>query len=84
MKNKKRRIISFSLAFVLATVITSDTYKEQKDRIFFIEEIDNPHYIGSCYDGNAYLGTEVEIKKLIESGMEGIFIIDERNEKEQI
>lgn len=82
MKKRKHRILAFSLAFVLATTLTGDTSKNRKDRIFIVEEIDNPHYIGSCYEGNVFIGTESEIKKLMSQGVEGIFVIDERNSKD--
>lgn len=82
MKKSKKRILAYSLAFVLATSLTSDIHQDQKDRIFIIEEIDNPHYIGSCLEGNVFIGTKKEIKKLMDQGIEGIFVIDERNDSD--
>lgn len=82
MKKNKKRILAFSLAFVLATSLTGDTSRNAKDRIFIVEEIDNPHYIGSCYEGNVFIGSKREIEKLINQGIEGIFVIDERNDKD--
>ena len=40
MKKTKKRILAFSLAFVLATSLTGDTKTSQEDRIFIIEEIE--------------------------------------------
>lgn len=82
MKKNKKRILAYSLAFVLATSLTSDTYRKAEDRIFIVEEIDNPHYIGSCFEGNVFIGTENEMKALMKKGVEGIFVIDERNDKD--
>lgn len=82
MKKTKKRILAFSLAFVLATSLTGDTKTSQEDRIFIIEEIDNPNYIGSCFEGNVFLGSKREMKRLIDQGIEGIFVIDERNDKD--
>lgn len=82
MKKTKKRILAFSLAFVLATSLTGDTSRNAKDRIFIVEEIDNPHYIGSCYEGNVFIGSKREMEKLINQGIEGIFVIDERNDKD--
>ena len=82
MKNTKKRILAFSLAFILATSLTSDVPINEEDRIFIVEEIDNPHYIGSCFEGNVFIGTKREMKKLIDQGVEGIFVVDERNDKD--
>ena len=82
MKKTKKRILAFSLAFVLATSLTGDTKTSQEDRIFIIEEIDNPNYIGSCFEGNVFFGSKREMKRLIDQGIEGIFVIDERNDKD--
>ena len=82
MKKNKKRILAYSLAFVLATSLTGDTSMNTKDRIFIVEEIDNPHYIGSCFEGNVFFGTKKEIQALINQGIEGIFVIDERNSKD--
>lgn len=82
MKNKKRRLIALSLSFVLATTIINDKVKGKTSNIYIDEEIDNPYYIGSCITGDVYLASKEEIKVLEESGIEGIFIIDERNDKE--
>ncbi len=82
MKKSNKRILAFSLAFVLATSITSDKNYTYKDRTYIVEEIDNPHYIGTCYAGNVYFGSKKEIEKLYDSGVEGIFVVDERDSKD--
>lgn len=82
MKKYKKKILAFSLAFVLATSLTGDTKTNYEDRIYIVEEIDDPHYIGSCCSGDVYFGSKTELKKLYDSGVNGIFIIDERNNKE--
>ena len=82
MKKTKKRILAFSLAFVLATSLIGDTKTSQEDRIFIIEKIDNPNYIGSCLEGNVFLGSKREMKRLIDQEIEGIFVIDERNDKD--
>ena len=64
MKKCRKKILAFSLAFVLATSVTSDSYSNFRDRIFVIEEIDDPHYIGSCFCGNVYFGSKEEMKTL--------------------
>lgn len=79
MNNKKKRLLAFSLAFVLASTIISDKLKEKSGDIYFDENIDNPHYIGSCYTGDVYFGSKSEMKLLAQSGIDGIFIVDDRN-----
>ena len=82
MKKCRKKILAFSLAFVLATSVTSDSYSNFRDRIFVIEEIDDPHYIGSCFSGNVYFGSKEEMKTLYENGVKGIFVIDERDKED--
>ena len=82
MENRKRRFLSFSLAFILTTTIINDRLKNKSDTIYIDESIDNPHYIGSCDIGDVYLGTKEEIECLELSNIDGILIVDERDAKD--
>lgn len=82
MDSKKKRFLALSLSFIMATTIISDKLQSSSKRIYTDETIDNPHYIGSCEDGDVYFASKKEIEELIESGVDGILIIDERNDKD--
>lgn len=83
MKIGKKNIIAFSLAFIMATTFVGTKLSHSSDvEITINQEIDDPNYFRSSSCGDVYIGNAAQIRRLQESGVEGIFVVDERAKKD--
>lgn len=82
MKKGKRNIIALTLAFIIVTTFVSSRLENLEDNIVIDYTISDPLYRGTCRSGDVYIGTESQIKNLINNGVEGVFVVDQRNDDE--